>query len=294
MSTPSRRRVARTVAFAAALALVGPATLSGCSQVADAFNALQGQTSGTQSVVVATPAPQSSTGAMPFDSQFTYDGSVSLSSEVADGLEVRLDVWAVDPKRTMEWTASNEKQLGFAVNVYDHRVDEKAVLTQKRRVYLSSISVTSQTAQTGGQVSNPFQFSADPRTLVPSDTQRSDRGLLLNSYQGGLLMPTTSIRQLPNDSYGLTLEFALNVWVEGAPNSEGSFSQQTVYQYLPIAIYADQAGSTGSTTTQNGDQSGGQQSGWGQNGQQSGWDQSSSGQQGSGTGTGQSWGDGQG
>ncbi len=287
MSTTPRRRARRVAAFAALIALVGPATLTGCSQVVDAFNAFQGQTSGAQSVVVSTPAPQSSTGSMPFDSQFTYDGSVSLSSEVADGLEVRLDVWAVDPKRTAEWTASNEKQLGFAVNVYDHRVDEKAVLTQKRRVYLSSISVTSQTAQSGGQVSNPFQFSADPRTLVPTDTQRSDRGLLLNSYQGGLLVPTTSIRQLPSDSYGITLEFALNVWVEGAANTDTSFSQQTVYQYLPIAIYPDQAQQSGTSQT------GGQQSGWNQGGtsssgdQQSSWNQGTSGQQGAGTGTGQ-------
>ncbi|MGZ3051114.1 hypothetical protein AAER28_18250, partial [Pseudomonas aeruginosa] len=88
-------------------------------------------------------------------------------------------------------------------------------LAQKRRVYISSVSITSQTAQSSGQVSSPFQFSADPRTLVPSDTLRSDRGLLLNSFQGGLLVPSTSIRQLPNDTYGITLEFALNISVEG-------------------------------------------------------------------------------
>lgn len=126
---------------------------------------------------------------MDFDSQFTYDGSVALSTEVADQLEVRLDVWAADPKRTLEWTPTRAKTLGFAVNVHDHRVDEKAVLTEKRRVYLSSVSVTSQTAQTSGQVQSPFQFSADPRTLVPSDTLRSDRGLLLNSFQGASSSP---------------------------------------------------------------------------------------------------------
>lgn len=261
MSTPRRR--ARACALAIVLALAAPATLTGCTQVAEMFNALPGQLgAGAQSVVVATPVPQSSADAMPFDSQFTYDGSVSLTSEVADGLEVRLDVWAVNPKRTMEWTPTNEKQLGFAVNVVDHRVDEKAVLAQKRRVYVSSVSITSQTAQTNGQVSNPFQFSADPRTLVPTDTLRSDRGLLLNSFQGGLLVPTTSIRQLPADTYGLTLEFALNVAVEGTANSD-AFSQQTVYQYLPIAISADQ----GQSPTDQGTgtrSSTGRAPGWGQ------------------------------
>ena len=78
-------------------------------------------------------------------------------------------------------------------------------------------SITSQTAQTSGQVQNPFQFSSDPRTLVPTDTLRSDRGLLLNSYQGGLLVPETTINQLPADTYGITLEFAMTIAVEGHP-----------------------------------------------------------------------------
>ena len=258
------RRCARALA-ALAVAVVLPATVTGCTQVTDLFSSLPGQAGGAsgQSVVVATPEPAVSSDAKPFDSQFTYDGSVSLTSEVADGLEVRLDVWADSPKRTMEWTSTNEKQFGFAINVVDNRVDEKAVLTQKRRVYLSSVSITSQTAQTNGQVSNPFQFSADPRTLVPSDTLRSDRGLLLNSFQGGLLVPTTSIRQLPNDTYGITLEFALNVAVEGTANTDSSFSQQTVYQYLPIAIFADEGESAtvGSTGTTSGTE---RAPGWGQ------------------------------
>jgi len=265
VSTPLRRRALRASALALVLAFAGPVALTGCGQISDVIGAFPGQ-GGNQAAVVPTPAPSASAD-KPFDSQFTYDGSVSLSTEVADGLEVRLDVWAVNPKRTMEWTPTNEKQLGFAVNVVDHRVDEKAVLAQKRRVYVSSLSVTSQTAQTSGQVSSPFQFSADPRTLVPSDTLRSDRGLLLNSFQGGLLVPTTSIRQLPGDTYGITLEFALNVAVEGSANTETSFGQQTVYQYLPIAIFADSeqgSASSGSTPAPGS----GRAPGWGQSGSQ--------------------------
>jgi hypothetical protein len=232
--SPRIRRLRRIAVVAAAGALV--VGLSGCTQVADAFNQFQ-QSAGAPAAA-ATPTPLASP-VMDFDSQFTYDGSVSLSTEVADQLEVRLDVWASDPKRTQEWSPTRMKTLGFAVNVHDHRVDEKAVLTEKRRVYLSSVTVTSQTAQLNGQVQSPFQFSADPRTLVPSDTLRSDRGLLLNSYQGGLLVPETTISQLPSDTYGITLEFALTVFVEGTANDENSFQQQTVYQYLPIAIYPD-------------------------------------------------------
>ncbi|BDV29753.1 hypothetical protein Microterr_04130 [Microbacterium terricola] len=206
---------------------------AGCAQVGEFIDGVQ--------AAAAEPAPTPTSTAsdeIAFDSQFSYDGSVALSSDVADGLELRLDAWAADPKRTHEWTPTAEKTLGFAVNVYDHRVDEKAVLTQKRRVYISQIAITSQTAQTSGQVSTPFRFTADPRTLVPTDTLRSKRGLLLNSYQGGLLVPETAIRELPDDTVGITLQFALTVWVEQAADDDASFEQITIYQDLPIAIFA--------------------------------------------------------
>ncbi|PZU33455.1 MAG: fructose 1,6-bisphosphatase [Microbacterium sp.] len=236
-----------TAARVRAIALTASAvllltSLTGCSQIASAFNGLQ-----QEAVATPSPNPSSTVATMPFDSQFTYDGSVSLTTDVADGLEVRLDVWAADPKRTQEWSPDGEKTFGFAVNVYDHRVDEKAVLTQKRRVYLSMVSITSQLSQStvgAQQITSPFQFSADPRTLVPTDTLRSDRGLLLNSYQGGLLVPETTIHQLPADAYGITLQFALQIWVEGSANTDTSFAQQTVYQVLPIAIFSP------STTTE--------------------------------------------
>ena len=111
---------------------------------------------------------------MDFDSLFSYDGSVSLTTDVASDLEVVLDVWAADPKRTREWTPNNEKVFGFAINAYDRRVDDKAVLTQKRRVYISSISITSQTAQTSGMVQQPFQFAErfDDRADRPPELLR--------------------------------------------------------------------------------------------------------------------------
>lgn len=219
------------IALVSALLVGSLVALSGCAQLGD----LMGMPGEPAAAAVPAPAPSAST-AMAFDSLFTYDGSVALASDVADDLELRLDVWAQNPKRTQEWTPGAEKTFGFAVNVHDLRVDEKSVLAQKRRVFISSISITSQTAQTSGQIQAPFQFSADPRSLVPTDTIRSDRGLLLNSFQGGLYVPETVIHGLPADTYGLTLEFAMTVWVEGTANDEASFSQQTVYQYLPIAI----------------------------------------------------------
>lgn len=213
----------------------GVVAVTGCAQIVDAFNGIQRD----PAHVTPTELPKneaSATEDLAFDSIFTRDGSVSLSTDLAEELEVRLDVWAAEPKRTMEWAADNPKSFGFAVNVYDHRVDEKAVLAEKRRVYISQIAITSQTSQSSMQSSAPFQFNADPRTLVPADTLRSDRGLLLNSYQGGLLVPSLTINQLPNDTYGITLQFAMTVTVESTANDDNSFQQQMVYQVLPIAI----------------------------------------------------------
>lgn len=231
MTRPTNHRLRRITA--ALLVLVAGTALSGCTQIVDAFNNLQGESRTT----VSTPSASASA-SMVFNSQFTYDGSVSLTTDVAPDLELRLDVWAQDPKRTQLWGPQNDKSFGFAVNVHDKRVDEKAVLTQKRRVYISAIQITSQTAQASNQSQMPFQFQADPRTLVPSDTLRSDRGLLLNSFQGGLLVPQQTIHQLPADAYGITLTFAMTVSVEGTANTDSSFQQQVVYQYLPIAIFS--------------------------------------------------------
>lgn len=231
-----RSRIIRRTAVVLMLT-AGTLVLSGCAQIVEGFNNLQG---GANHVTPTEQPSADEEGSAPmvFDSLFTRDGSVSLSSDVAEELELRLDVWAAEPKRTMEWHPEGPKSFGFAVNVYDHRVDEKAILAQKRRVYISQISISSQTSQTSLQSSAPFQFSADPRTLVPADTLRSDRGLLLNSYQGGLLVPSLTINQLPKDAYGIMLQFAITVTVEGAASDETSFQQQMVYQTLPIAIAA--------------------------------------------------------
>lgn len=258
MSTrPLARRRLAIVALAAAAALA----LSGCSQIVEAFNGISSTKDNAQAVPAPNATPAAGTTEMPFDSQFTYDGSVQMTYEVADGLQIILDFWAVDSKRTREWHPDNPKTFGFAVNVKDTRVDEKAVLKQKRRVFLSNVTISSQTAQTSNQVSSPFQFSADPRTLVPTDTIRSNRGLLINSYQGGLLVPETTINQLPQDTYGITLQFALDIWVEGTADDDKSFAQQTVYPVIPIAIYprdTETDESTGGTTggTSGGDSQG--------------------------------------
>ncbi|MFJ6677554.1 fructose 1,6-bisphosphatase [Microbacterium sp. NPDC091382] len=257
----SIRPLARRRLAVVALAVAAAVSLSGCSQIVEAFNGISGSNDQAEAVPAPDATPAAGTAEMPFDSQFTYDGSVQMTYEIADGLQIILDFWAVDSKRTREWHPDNPKTFGFAVNVKDTRVDEKAVLKQKRRVFLSNVSISSQTAQTSNQVSSPFQFSADPRTLVPTDTIRSNRGLLINSYQGGLLVPETTINQLPQDTYGITLQFALDIWVEGTADDDKSFAQQTVYPVIPIAIYprdTETDKSTGGTTggTSGGDSQG--------------------------------------
>jgi hypothetical protein len=214
---PARRRRAL-----AAAVILSALAVSGCSALFPPDPGAAAQTPDA----AATPA---------LDSQFTDEGSVTLASDVAPDLEVRIDAWAVDPKRTQEWTESAPKTIGLAVNVYDYRVPEKSVLEQKRRVYLSSISISS-TLSPGG-APGPFQLTADPRELVPADTQRADEGLLINSYQGGLLIPETVIGAVPDGTTGLTLDITLTLAVEGVAG-DGAYLPQSVVQRLPIAIFA--------------------------------------------------------
>lgn len=224
----------RTIRATAATAILAASLLAtaGCSQIAAI----------AQPIVERTPdAPASAAGtdAAAFESVLTQDGSVSLTTDVADDLQVTIDVWAESPKRTQEWTTTGDKTFGYAINVADYRVAEKATLDQKRRVYLSQLTVTSTLSPT--QTPGPFSFTTDPRTLVPSDAMASDRGLLLNSYQGGLLVPESTISQLPDGTTGITLDFALTLSAEGSPNSDSSFVDRTIHQTLPIAIFAAQS-----------------------------------------------------
>ncbi|MTE24526.1 fructose 1,6-bisphosphatase [Microbacterium sp. ZXX196] len=207
--------------FAAALALVAVLAAAGCARIEGAVDA------------ALAPAEPTET-ATAFASDFTTDGSVLLTSDVADALEVRLEAWAVDSKRTSEWTPAAANTFGLAVNVADYRAEERAVLADKRRVYLADIAIASTLAPSGA--AGPLAFQADPRTLVPADTTRSDRGLLLNSYQGGLLLPETALGAVPADTTGVTLEVTLTLAIEGAADG-GDFQTVTLDQEIPIAIF---------------------------------------------------------
>lgn len=88
-----------------------------------------------------------------------------------------------------------------------------------------------------------------------------------SEVEDSLLSLQIKIRQLPNDTYGITLEFALNIAVEGAANSETSFTQQTVYQYLPIAIFESDASASAGQPASSGAGTA-RAPGWGQSGDQ--------------------------
>lgn len=189
--------------------------LSGCGQLSALVDA-----------VADDVGPEPAATAPAFESPFTDDGSVSLSTDVADDLEVRLDVWAVA-------SPAAETTFGMAVNAYDYRAPENAVLAQKRHVYLSLVTITS--TLNPSQAAGPLQLTTDPRTLVPSDTLQSDRGLLVNSRHGGLLIPETTIPPLPEGTDGITLDIVLTLSVDADANGAGTRHEVTVHHALPIA-----------------------------------------------------------
>ncbi|MFN8087149.1 MAG: hypothetical protein U0Q04_09410 [Microbacterium sp.] len=168
---PPPGRPARPPSASAALLLT---SLTGCSQLASAFNGLQ---PGCRRDALAERVVDRDGDAVRLAIHLRRLG-------VADDRRRRQPRGASGrlgsrPKRTQEWGPDNEKTFGFAVNVYDHRVDEKAVLTQKRRVYLSMVNITSQVSRStvGAQPDHlAVPVLGRPLPLVPTDTSAPTAG----------------------------------------------------------------------------------------------------------------------
>lgn len=247
----SRRAAARGV-FASALAIAATVALAGCSTISTLFGS--GPAPFEQQQPTAAPAaanPATTANGLEFNSVFTDFGSIHPRVSIGPDLELELDMWT--EQKTHEWYAPTEKVFSFVVNVHDNRVPEDAPFEQKRRVFMSNITVTSATSANSGVMENPFVLNADP-TKITRDPEalRSEYGLLVTAPKGGLQVEGNRIGQLAADTYGLTLDFAFQLVIEGAASNipGGGFDQhgytsagyngfttQVVHIPVPIAIF---------------------------------------------------------
>jgi hypothetical protein len=242
---PRQRLALRASGVAAALATV--VALSGCSTIMP-FLGVQptqnpaGAASASGSTVDSTTADlgaNTTDGALQFASVFTDMGSVHPTVDIADKLQLKLDVWT--EQKTHDWTPMADKRFSFVIGVYDNKVSAEAPFDQKRRVYMSNITVTAKTSTVSGTVETAFNLNADPlKITLDPEALRSEQGLglLITSPKGGFQLESQQIGVLADDTQGLMLDFAFQVSFETAPLAN-TYMTQVVHQYVPVAIFSE-------------------------------------------------------
>ncbi|MCS5720394.1 hypothetical protein N1028_08660 [Herbiconiux sp. CPCC 203407] len=236
----SRKRLAlRALSAGAALAAV--VALSGCSTIMPLFGV--GPTPAGQKANVVSEDGESVAVVEPglqFASVFTDMGSVHPTVDVAEQLELKLDVWT--EQKTHDWTPMADKRFSFVIGVYDNRVSAEATFDQKRRVYMSNLTVTAKTTTTSGEVELPYALNTDPlKVTLDPEALRSEQGLglLITSPKGGFQLESQQIGVLAEDTEGLMLDFAMQVSFETSPLSN-TYTTQVVHQYVPVAIFSEE------------------------------------------------------
>ncbi|MGA1837085.1 hypothetical protein VD659_09150 [Herbiconiux sp. 11R-BC] len=243
---PSKRLAVR--ALSAGAALVTVVALSGCSTIMPLFG-LQPTAAPAGSSSTNPPAAAASDSTLQFASVFTDMGSVHPTVDIADQLQLKLDVWT--EQKTHDWTPLADKRFSFVIGVYDNRVPAEASFDQKRRVYMSNISVTAKTSTVSGAVETPYKLNTDPlKVTLDPEAMRSEQGLglLITSPKGGFQLESQQIGVLADDTQGLMLDFAMQVSFETSPLSN-TYTTQIVHQYIPVAIFSEAAAAASPTPT---------------------------------------------
>ncbi|WP_213815998.1 hypothetical protein [Glaciihabitans sp. dw_435] len=225
---PIRTRFALAASAIALSAMVG---LTGCS-----LSSILGPQpqSAALTAVDSTPVPTATKTPLVFNSVFTDMGSVHSKVMIADQLELELDVWT--EQKTHEWFPDSDKAFSFVINVFDQSVSPEAAFANKRKVYMSRISVAAKTTTSSGASTSPFVLDTNPLavTLDP-EALRSKSGLLVTSPKGGFQLEDNRIGQLASDTYGVTLDFAMVIHAETSKGT-GDYSSQTIHIPVPVAI----------------------------------------------------------
>ena len=244
---PPKHIVLRTLGVGVALATT--VALSGCSTIMPLFGIQPTPGAASSSTSTDTSATTADTAGLQFASVFTDMGSVHPTLDLANQLQLKLDVWT--EQKTHDWTPLADKRFSFVIGVYDNSVSADTTFDKKRRVYMSNISVTAKTTTASGAVETPYTLNTDPIavTLDP-EALRSDQGLglLITSPKGGFQLESQQIGVLANDTQGLMLDFAMQVSFESAPLSN-LYQTQVVHQYVPVAIFSEAVAAATPTPT---------------------------------------------
>lgn len=216
-----------------AAALVAVLALGGCQLVGG------GDSSDTPETAPATSAAASE---LVVDSEFTSDGSFQ-SHLSATGLKGVDFVYTVYPTRatprTSEWYPKGAKYFTFTFQAYDLSRGLRDAFATKRKVYLDTVKVTSDTITAdGGKTQHPYKLDvkAAKATFDP-EPLTTDMGMLVTSPKGAFELRNQKIRTVSKDTRGINLTFTAVVRVQTGAGGD-TYARRVVKQVVPIAIFA--------------------------------------------------------
>lgn len=178
---------------------------------------------------------------MAFGSEFSRDGTFQ-SHLVADDIDFVFTIWAAKATpRTGEWHPKGDKYFSFSLQGYDTRRKLRDPFRTKRKIWLERIQITSTTTTGSGAVENPVSLDewAPDVTFDPEAETKGRTGMLITSPKGGFEMRNQVIRDLADDTEGVTLTFRAIVHVQDKAGA-GRYTEREVVQELPIAIFASE------------------------------------------------------
>ncbi|MBF4162918.1 hypothetical protein [Nocardioides acrostichi] len=198
--------------------------------------------SGASDDASGTPSSTSTATSQPLvDSQFTRDGTFQ-SHISADGVKGIDFVYTLYPTkstpRTNEWFPRGSKYFSFTFQAYDLSQKIRAPFATKRKVYLQTMKVTSNTITVdGGKTQHPYRLEAlakdvtfDPEPLTLRQS------MLISSPKGAFELRNQRIAPTSLKTRGLELSFTAVVFVQ-AKVGGSAYVRRVIKQTVPIQIF---------------------------------------------------------
>lgn len=176
---------------------------------------------------------------MPFNSEFSRDGTFQSHIEL-DDVDYVFTIWASKATpRMAEWRPGGDKFFSFTFQGYDTRAEMRDPFRRKRLIWLERVQVTSTTTTASGTVETPYALDewAPDITFDPEARTAGRKGMLITSPKGAFELRNQVIKDLAADTEGVTLTFRATVHVQQRRGSK-AYATREVSLTIPVAIFA--------------------------------------------------------
>lgn len=185
------------------------------------------------------PPVNPSVAPMPFNSEFSRDGTYQSHIRI-DDVDFVFTIWAAKATpRMAEWHPRGDKYFSFTFQGYDTRVRMRAPFARKRLIWLEQVQVTSRTTAPSGPGEPPYALDewAPDVTFDPEARTSGRKGMLITSPKGAFELRNQVIKDLPDDTEGVTLTFRAVVHIQNGPRASGHSTREVSLE-IPVAIFA--------------------------------------------------------